>query len=340
MEKHISRENFCFQDGSLWIRKRTLQEGWENGTELVEVGTGSEERPEDYLSVVKSKGMGLGSLRMGGLDVFFASPISSHVHPSFFEPQGMNLLKVVREGMFRAGPFHIGGPEGSHPLHGTAWCAPALDVSVSSVRGQATIRGALIFETLFGPRARIETETTFCPSSKRLEVMDHISNQSKEIAFPLLYMFHTNCNPLLPHSTLHGRFESSQARDARAQEGFKTFMKFEQAEALFEEQVYYHRVSRDNEGWATVALVNQEKNKAISVSYDEGFPLLVEWKCLRLDFQVVGLEGSTSKVEGSALEEKEGRRIVLEPGQSRSFRMRIQAYTTSQEVESLLKSLS
>jgi len=336
MRRIVDRKDFQEEEDGLIARKRTLYDGLERDLEILELGDLEMEEGLDYISLVKTRGMGIASLRLAGLDIFWTSPVSQHVSPTFLEARDMNLLATAKEGMFRAGPFHIGGPEGEHPLHGSVSFTPARDVLMELHDGMGLVQGTLLFESLFGPLLRIETKTIFLPAESMVTVKDTVINDSRERSCTHMYMFHANCNPLSPHGTLHGRLQKTEPRDDAAEEHLRDFRRFGPSEPLFQEQVFYHWPARDSRGFCRMAIVHEDREKALSVAYGPGFPLLVQWKCLRMDFQVCGLEGSTSKVEGALVEEEEGRLIELEPEESREYEACFQAHIGKEAVEALL----
>lgn len=74
-----------------------------------------------------------------------------------------------------------------------------------------------------------------------------------------------------------------------------------------DEQVFYHKLAADEQGWCHATMVNPDRKVALTVSYDsKELPYLIHWKCKDASNYVTGIEPSNCHPEGLHKEEKYG----------------------------------
>ncbi|MDZ7837242.1 MAG: DUF4432 family protein [Actinomycetota bacterium] len=94
----------------------------------------------------------------------------------------------------------------------------------------------------------------------------------------------------------------------------------------YKEQVFFHDISADSQGYSHIALVNPQLNSGrglgIAVKFNkDSLPHLVQWKMMGNGEYVCGLEPANSFVRGRAVERQEGTLKFIQPGQKVNYHL-------------------
>ncbi len=113
-----------------------------------------------------------------------------------------------------------------------------------------------------------------------------------------------------------------------AQAGFERYNVFEEPQAGYAEQVFYHSLQPNPEGQVEIRLVNPRFNggQELSVTWRYAladYPILVEWKMMGEGAYVVGVEPSNCQVSGRCAERERGTLQMLEPMETRQYRIEV-----------------
>jgi hypothetical protein len=127
-------------------------------------------------------------------------------------------------------------------------------------------------------------------------------------------------------------------RDAAAQPGLGQHTSFQAPMPGYAEQVFYHRIRHDASGYAQAAVVNRAycggQGLGVYVRYRTAeLPYLVQWKMMGQGTYVCGVEPSSNLLEGRGEERREGRLLLLEPGQSRSYCVELGVLASQAEID-------
>lgn len=322
-------------------RASVLASGLARGVEAVDVktGTGFEFTvlPGRALDVAWAsyRGMPLGYIAKTGV-----------VAPAFFVERGATgFLRNFFAGlMTTAGLSNTGGPtevDGAEfGLHGRIANIPAEDVGVTQqwvgddyqIRVAGTVRQA----TVFGESLILRREISTSLGANALTVRDTVENASFRPE-PLLLLYHCNFGyPMVSAaSRLHVTPGGVAPRDGNAAAGIATHREFGDPQPGYVEQCFYHRPDAKG-GSAYAALFNEELGVGAYVRYrTDTLPLLVEWKMLGEQEYVVGLEPSTSLLDGRAELLRRNEAPLLAPGETRSFEVEIGALENRAALEAL-----
>ncbi len=313
------------------VKPYRLVEGHEDGVLAVDVITGGGLE----FTVLGSRGLDISSARHNGRPLAWRSPTSDQ-HPAFYEPQGTGWLRTFYGGMLlTCGLTWMGAPgedEGRElGLHGRISHAPATNVHwdgywegdeyVLSVSGK--VREAVVFGENVQLTRRIWTRL----GENALHVEDEVENLGYE-RVPHMLLYHINVGwPAVDEGAkLIARSRSVTPRDPEAERALAEHAHFTAPAAGFREQVYFHDLEPDAEGYATAMVSNTELegSLAVYVRYRQAeLPYFTEWKMLGEGTFVVGLEPGNALVIGRAAERAAGRLQYLEPGERRSYRLEL-----------------
>jgi galactose mutarotase-like enzyme len=107
----------------------------------------------------------------------------------------------------------------------------------------------------------------------------------------------------------------------------------------FPEQVYFADPASDLQGWAVSVLADSKSERAFSVRYDTStLPWFTLWKNTqaRQDGYVTGLEPGSTFPNPRSVERQEGRLRMLQPGESVTYRLRLEVSTSRVRTRELL----
>lgn len=262
-------------------------------------------------------------------------------------------------------------------LHGRVANIPARHVSLfSGVRngnggqvggGQAAggahvleVRGAVREAHLFGPNVELRRVVRTYLDRPVIEIEDEVENLGYEPAEHMI-VYHFNFGfPLVDERTrLAIPSLSVEPRDAAAAQGMDRWDQFEPPRPGVAEQVFYHRLATDPDGHAQVVLANPDvapgmgmaaygeqewpeaaRGIGVRLSYDTGtLPILVQWKLCASGAYVLGLEPANCHVQGRSKERERGSLVVLEPGEMRRYRLRLEMLAGRRSIEQALQAV-
>jgi Domain of unknown function (DUF4432) len=146
------------------------------------------------------------------------------------------------------------------------------------------------------------------------------------ILFNLMLLYHINLGfPLLDESAgLVAEPHPIEPRDAIAEPGLNAWMRFQPPTPGYQEQVYYHDLPADENGWAGLELVNRVRHLQLGVRFQKAtLPNLVQWKMMGQGTYVLGLEPANCHVSGRSQERARGTLQFLQAGEQPEFRVEI-----------------
>jgi hypothetical protein len=314
------------------------------GIKLVEAGDGME-RCSRILQVwtgtglsfhiLADRGLDISTCRYRGISLAWDSSVGE-VHPSYFDPQGMEWLRTFQGGLFVTCGFdHYGAPssDGSEVLglHGRATSLPARFVNhctawagdeyLLEVTGE--VRQTRVLGENLVLRRRICTHL----GSNHIQVEDELSNGGFT-PHPYMMLYHFNLGfPLVsPDSRLHLDAEQTLARDEHSEDSLAHWKDLQAPTADYQAQVFRHVPQADGEGKVQVAVENPRLGVGLRLTYNRNeLPYLFQWKMMGEGTYVLGIEPATcGTMEGRADARAQGLLPYLSPGESRSFALGIE----------------
>ncbi|MFB9276506.1 DUF4432 family protein [Cohnella cellulosilytica] len=322
------------------VRRLTLTEGREAGTELIEVRTGA----GLALEIAPSKGLDISLAQLWGTPISWQSP-NGNAHPALYEPEGTGWLRTASGGLLMTcGLAHVGSPSrdesGSYGLHGRAHHTPARSVGIREEwigdELHWSVFGVVEETAIFGSKLRLTRKLSGRLGDNRVEIRDRVENFGFRPAEHMM-LYHFNFGfPLLDERTEIRLPEADREVRAGGPATLDSCASWEAPNPDAAETVYYHSLKREAvgaDGMAEARIVQPEfpaaagprpTEVALRWSADT-LPLLVQWRMPGAGEHVLGLEPANCRVEGREAERRRGGTLVLAPGQSVDYRLELNA---------------
>jgi hypothetical protein len=316
------------------IRLVEAGDGKARGSRLLDVWTGTGLR----FQVNADRALDISSCEFKGLPLSWRSP-AGDVHPAYYESQGTGWLRSFPGGLLTTcGLDQFGLPSQDsgtqYGLHGRISNTPSVQVNHRTFWdgddymleiSAETPQAALFAENLVRHRC-ISTAL----GSKRIQLEDRVTNQGFDPA-PHMLLYHFNLGfPLVSENTqLRLKTVQTLARDETAQGGLDQWNIFQTPTPGYQEQVFIHRPVVDEQGVAVVELNNPKLGIGLRWTYQAAnLPYLMEWKMMGEGAYVVGVEpANCNGLGGRAATRDMGQLPILEPGESRNYRIDLEIIT-------------
>lgn len=327
------------------VRRVELRDGSERGVEAVEVRSGS----GLVFAVLPGRGMDLAQAEYKGIPLAWRSPAGA-AHAATYEPEGLGWLWGFAGGlMTTCGLTYFGAPcvDEGEPLglHGRASFLQAsgvwADAGWHDEVYEIWVRGKTREARLFGPNLQLTREITTTLGSKSLTIRDKVENLGRSLT-PHMMLYHVNAGwPIVAQGAqVLAPCSGCEPRDEEAAKGKDRWDTMEAPTPGFVEQVFFHRMKADGQGWVTVALVNRQFNGGqgigLTVKYRQAtLPQFIQWKMNGEGHYVCGLEPATNLVTGRDKARADGTLSYLAPGEVREYELEIGVVDSSSEIENL-----
>lgn len=314
-------------------RSVRLADGSEDGVRVVDVRVAG----GIHAQVIADRGLDLGPAWYAGYPLAWQSP-TGIVHPSFYRDDVW--LRSFHGGlMFTAGLQNVGAAvadgDEAHGLHGRISNLPARNVHSEVIQGErglaVRVSGEVRETSVYGVDLVLHRRLTFRVGEPVIDIEDVVENRGYA-ASPVYLLYHVNLgHPVVDATTrlvspavaIEGWDEASRAAEA-------DHAVFHAPSRDARVEVFEHRLDPNAEDEVIVALVNPTHRATggigVSLTYDRRqLPRLWQWRMLGEGLYVTGLEPANCGLLGRVAEAASGDPVPLEPGASRSFRLRIRA---------------
>jgi galactose mutarotase-like enzyme len=361
VSKGISREHFVVGPGpdlkldgaDNWrVSKRTLRGGLSEGVEILDLDNGALS-----LSILPTRGMGIWRGQYRGIELGWKSPVRQPVHPGFVNAvarNGLGWLSGFNELMCRCGLSSNGAPgldvvedgkggrsETPLTLHGKIANIPAHTVEVAvhtEGKGTIAVSGAVDECELFGPCLRLETTLTTEAGGNVFRIVDKVTNLGGKPA-DLEMLYHTNLGrPFLEEGAQFvAPLREVSPRDRHAASDIGHWQTYLGPTPNYVEQCYFVEPVAQGEQ-ALVMLRNAAGEKGFSMRYNtKQLPCFTLWKNTQAeaDGYCTGLEPGTNLPNLKTYERKQGRVIVLQPGQSHTMTIEFAVHASAADVKGI-----
>jgi len=325
------------------VRLMQLQDGQEAGVRIADVRSGSGLR----FQISLDRGMDISVAEYKGMSLAWRSP-RGDAHPAYFDPKFLGWLRSFPGGLVTGcGLTSAGAPsvdDGDElGIHGRLSNLPASDVEVKTdwdgdqcvFRVGGAMRESVPFKDNLVLHRTIEVEL----GKSLITLRDRVVNEGFRKS-PLMLLYHINLGwPLLNDgAALHFNAQSMRPRDAEAETGKASATKIPAPISGYKEQVFYHELIADNNGFASALLANKTLGVGAFVQYrKKELPRFIQWKMVAEGEYVLGFEPANCLVEGRAKERERGTLQFLEPGESREFFVRIGVLDGSTTIDQFKK---
>lgn len=324
------------------ITRLVHDEGPERGVELLRFRTGS---GLDF-DVLPGRGLDLAHASFQGVPLAWISA-TGIPHSRHFEPAGLGWLRsffgglVTTCGLLNAGnpgrdPDHdmltAGiGTEDSEVvklgLHGRVNNTPARNVAADChwdgddylLTAFGRVREAIVF----GENVELTRRILAIAGESSIQIHDEVTNRGHD-TMPHMMLYHINLGWPVVSSTSELVVSGSRVepRDANAAPGIGRCHEFCEPRPTYPEEVYYHGLDPDGDGFCQAGVINRELfgGFGVGVTYaGASLPELVQWKFQKRGTYVCGIEPANCRVTGRADEREAGRLKFIEPGQTITY---------------------
>ncbi len=332
------------------VERFTYDDGVRDGVRAARVRTGG---GLDF-NVLLSRGIDIAQASYKGIPLSWMSQTGA-AHPHAFNANGREWLRtfygglVTTCGLQNAGAANIDGDE-SLGIHGRISHAPAEDIGTATQwRGddaQIVVTGALREATVFGENLRMTRRITAPIGGAEFHIEDRVENLGFKTV-PLMLLYHINFGwPLVSEHTeiIAPSRTPPIPRDAVAEKGLANWAHLEAPDLDYAEQCFFHDVLPDENGMASVLMVNRERKLGVEVSFDKAtLDHCTQWKMMGANEYVCGIEPANCLVMGRATERAAGRLKTIAPGAESVFRVSVSVRDGEDaigEVEARLRSLA
>ncbi|SFB56315.1 aldose 1-epimerase family protein [Algoriphagus aquimarinus] len=319
------------------IETSILDNGAGRGTRIAWINTGTGLR----FKVVLDRGMDI-------LDAFHnehsLSWISNvgHVSSQPFSNQGIDWLRTFGGGLLTTcGISSMGPPNadetGSRGLHGNYSNTPAELISIKQpdiYSGDLSyeIVGIIRETTTFGPSLELKRTISGILGSAEINIKDEVFNRGNSPA-PHMVLYHINCGwPLIDDGTRivwKGEIQKRESDDSMSD--FNKKNRFTKCAApldehsAFGEDVAFIDPSTDENDQVTCGYMNDNLELGLSISFSKKqMPWLINWQHWGKNEYVTALEPATNPPVGQAAARENGTLILLKPGESRTYEIKLE----------------
>jgi hypothetical protein len=311
------------------LRLFTLAEGSERGVRAAELRTAA----GLCFTVYLDRGMDIGPAEYKGIPLAWTSP-TGPAAPSFYEPLGIGWLRSFHGGLLTTcGLTQVGPPAEDNGeqlgLHGRISNIPARQVSQGDAWDGDTyafwIEGRMREVSVFGHNLELRRRISARLDQPRLVIQDQVTNMGDASA-PHMILYHINLGfPLLQsESRLVAPSAEVIPRDQVAAEGVDEHTRFQSPTPGYAEQVFFHRMRAENDGFVKVRLLNETLNLALQLRYrQQELPQFTQWKQMGWGTYTLGIEPGNCRSEGRLKERERGTLVEIAPGQQFNYHVEL-----------------
>jgi len=345
--KEYSRAELMRKVGSVsqlgGVRVSELREGRAKGVTVVDfdLGNGFE------FTVVPDRGMDIFAAKYQGMSLAWHSAVGPAA-PSFYEPEGLGWLRSFAGGLVATcGLTYAGAPtvdEGEElGLHGRVSNLPASGVLAAGCwEGDEYVMsasGELRESVVFGANLHLFRRVWARLGERRFFINDVVTNEGYHRT-PHMMLYHINLG--FPVVDAGSRLVTPSAkvtpRDDEARKGASEYNIITDPIPEFSEQVFYHDMTPDDDGYVWAATINptlwRGEPFGVYVKYrKEQLPRFIEWKMMGEGDYVVGMEPANCGVEGRNVDREKGTLVFLEPGEERQYQLELGLIVGEDEYE-------
>ncbi len=324
------------------VTKRRLHGALRDAVDVIEVDNGA-----FRCVLIPTRGMGIWHAMHGDVSLGWKSPVRGPVHPSMVrlsEATGLGWLDGFDELLVRCGLESNGAPEFNADgtlrwgLHGKIANIPAhkIDLAIDGDSGRITVTGVVDETRLFFNKLRMTSTVTTTVGQPGMTITDTITNISAEPG-EMELLYHVNFGtPLLdPGSKVVLPVRRVAPRDAVAVENLSEWDTYGPETPGSPEAVFFLELAADAGARTQALLCNAAASRGVSLHFNtKQLPCFTLWKNRQAaaDGYVTGLEPAINFPNVRSFEKQKGRVAVLQPGESRTFELSMQAYADAASV--------
>lgn len=305
------------------------------------------------MTVTADRGMDISYLSYKSVPISWRSAVRE-TSPVYYESRGLEWLRTFFGGLLTTcGLTHIGPPgeDQGQTLgqHGRISNLPAYSVCTDGDwiedNYRMAVQGKVREASVFGDKLELTRKITVWMDSPVIVLEDTVENIGSQVS-PLMVLYHINIGyPVVDTGTeLVEDSAKVSPRDQEAKKNINSYHRFEAPANDYQEQVFFHDIEADNQGFCRVGLVNTAfdggRGIGIGIKYHSGnLPYFIQWKMMGCGEYVCGLEPANSLIRGRAVEREKGNLKFIEPGQKIGYHIEFQLLGSIEEIDNFKKVL-
>ena len=277
------------------------------------------------LTVSADRACDISRLRYKGVNMSYFSPCG-YVAPAYYDAKDSNWLKSFTAGFLTTcGLEGVGSPcvDGGEevPLHGSIANIPAEHVYWYEEEDALVIKATVRDEVIFGRKLRFFRELRVSLNENQFVIRDTIENTG-DATQPFEILYHMNMGyPLLDEdSIIEIPAVSVVPRNEHAAEDIENCLEVIKPQAGYVERCYYHKF----EGQGKASIYQPKLGQGLEILFDatqlDGF---TQWKMMGVRDYVMGLEPGNVTPDGRDVMRREGKLVILKPGEERTFKIAV-----------------
>ncbi len=303
------------------IEEHRLVGGKGDGMRLFEINNGCGLE----LTLSPDRAGDLTRVKFRGINLSYMSPCG-YVAPAYYDRTDAHWLESFTAGFLTTCGLQNAGVAcedggNTYPMHGTIANQPCEQAYWTQEGDDLVVHTLVKDETIFAAKLRMARKITVSTKANTFEICDTITNTGDREE-PFLVLYHMNMGyPLLDEdSILTIPAQKVTPRDAHAANDAENWMHMEKPTAGYQERCYFHEL----QGMAHVKLCQPKLNLTLHMEYDaQDLDCFTQWKMIGVRDYVLGLEPGNCYPDGRAAMGEQGRLKTLQPGESKTYRIRI-----------------
>ncbi|NLD87760.1 MAG: aldose 1-epimerase family protein [Clostridiales bacterium] len=311
------------------VRRFTYADGNSKGMGGCEVKTGSGLR----FTVLEDRGFDLYEMEYKGVNLSWLSKPSLVSGERFSSSDG-RFGTIINGGMmFTAGLLNAGGGCNDNgkilPVHGTADGQSATEIYSKTVLRDGgydiEVGGKIKEASLNGENLEFTRKYITASCKPSVTIKDRLDNLAcEDCEFMLLYHINIGYPMLDEGSKLYTSKGSAKPRNKDAAPGFPEHRNFIAPVDGLPEEVFFHDLQPDKDGYAYALLVNEKLELGLYVKYSrDTLENLNEWKHMHSGDYVLGLEPANCFIMGRVGERENGSLKTVKAFSSVDFEVEI-----------------
>ena len=231
-------------------------------------------------------------------------------------------------------------------MHGKIANTPAhrVEIAIDGDSGEIAVTGVVDEARLFGNKLRMTTTIRTKAGQPGMTISDTIANISAEPGeLELLYHINFGVPLLAPGARVMLPVKKAAPRDAVAAANVPDWNIYGPESPGLGEACFFFDLLADAAGRTQALLRNPAGDQGVSVKFNKNqLPCFTLWKNRQAaaDGYVTGLEPGINFPNRRSFEKQQGRVIVLDGGESRTFELTIEAHGDAAEVSAAEKAVA
>lgn len=281
-------------------------------------------------TVIPDKCMDIFDLHYQGVNMAFQTK-NGLVGNQWYDPLNTEFLHYWGAGMLCTCGLENAGPPCQLPdgmvlpLHGRLGMLPAENVSVRQYWQDdelvLTLEGQIRETRLEGHNLLHTRRITTSMYSNTIRIHDTLENQGFT-PFDFMLLYHINYGyPMVDEGTkVVMNTQNIQGRTPYAEARREFYHTVEAVNDGVEEEVFFHDVTPENDGFSSVQVINEKLGMGSEVRYSyDTLPILSQWKFCAPGEYVLGIEPGNSHIEGRTEGQAANGLRNIQPGEILSF---------------------